>query len=147
MILLILFTNHMTIINKYHLPIILGCGLFLTACSYDEYYGDTSVGDGSNTIRLAGEINQHNSTRANDEGFCNGDVMGVYIVDYKETIQAHCSLPEIMAITCATRLTKPTINGILPTTYIGKTSTPELMYMDIILSGRRRMWTRILSLF
>lgn len=73
----------MTIINKYHLPIILGCGLFLTACSYDEYYGDTSVGDGSNTIRLAGEINQHNSTRANDEGFCNGDVMGVYIVDYK----------------------------------------------------------------
>ena len=30
----------------------------------------------------SGEINQVSVTRVNDNGFCDGDVMGVYIVDY-----------------------------------------------------------------
>ena len=33
-------------------------------------------------ITLSAEINQVAVTRVNDNGFCNGDVMGVYIVDY-----------------------------------------------------------------
>lgn len=33
-------------------------------------------------ISLSAEINQVAVTRVNDNGFCNGDVMGVYIVDY-----------------------------------------------------------------
>lgn len=36
-----------------------------------------------NRIRLSGEIDQVALTRVNDNGFCNGDVMGVYIVDYE----------------------------------------------------------------
>lgn len=34
-------------------------------------------------ISLSGEINQISVTRVNDNGFCDGDVMGVYIVDYQ----------------------------------------------------------------
>ena len=33
-------------------------------------------------IVISGSINQEYATRANDEGFCNGDVVGIYIVDY-----------------------------------------------------------------
>ena len=34
-------------------------------------------------IELSGEIDQVAVTRVNDGGFCNGDGMGIYIVDYK----------------------------------------------------------------
>ncbi len=33
-------------------------------------------------INLSGEISQVYTTRVNDEGFCDGDVVGIYIVDY-----------------------------------------------------------------
>lgn len=34
-------------------------------------------------ISLSGEITQVYQTRANDAGFCNGDAVGIYIVDYE----------------------------------------------------------------
>ena len=53
----------------------------LTGCSDDFFSGDNSQHD-SNRIQLSGDIDQIAVTRVNDNGFCNGDVMGVYIVDY-----------------------------------------------------------------
>ena len=53
----------------------------LTGCSDDLFNGDYSQHD-SNRIQLSGDIDQLAVTRVNDNGFCNGDVMGVYIVDY-----------------------------------------------------------------
>ena len=53
----------------------------LTGCSDDLFSGDNSQHD-SNRIQLSGDIDQIAVTRVNDNGFCNGDVMGVYIVDY-----------------------------------------------------------------
>ena len=54
----------------------------IAGCS-DEYLpGPDNGGDGSDVIKLAGEINQSSVTRVNDDGFADGDVMGVYIVDY-----------------------------------------------------------------
>ena len=54
----------------------------LTGCSDDLFNGDYSQHD-SNRIQLTGDIDQLAVTHVNDNGFCNGDVMGVYIVDYE----------------------------------------------------------------
>ena len=54
----------------------------LTGCSDDLFNGDYSQHD-NNRIQLSGDIDQLAVTRVNDNGFCNGDVMGVYIVDYE----------------------------------------------------------------
>ena len=57
----------------------------LAACSDDLTGGGSSAGDGRERITLSSEIDQLAVTRVNDNGFCDGDVMGVYIVDYDGT--------------------------------------------------------------
>ncbi len=57
----------------------------LAACSDDLTGGGSSAGDGRDRITLSSEIDQLAITRVNDNGFCDGDVMGVYIVDYDGT--------------------------------------------------------------
>lgn len=54
----------------------------LTACN-DDWSQDGGTGNSKNRIQLSGEIEQVAVTRVNDNGFCDGDVMGVYIVDYE----------------------------------------------------------------
>ncbi len=65
---------------KFLIYIITAC-LVMTGCSDDLFSGDDSRGSG-NRITLSGEIDQLAVTRVNDSGFADGDVMGVYIVDY-----------------------------------------------------------------
>lgn len=57
----------------------------LSACSENDFYVPGSESEDSGKICLAGEITQECTTRANDDGFADGDVMGVYIVDYQGT--------------------------------------------------------------
>ncbi len=57
--------------------------LAISACSEDMLKTTGQDTAGLGTIRLTGEINQVATTRVNDEGFADGDVMGVYIVDYE----------------------------------------------------------------
>ncbi len=55
----------------------------VTACN-DDYPGGYGLENGSGRlITLSGEIDQVAVTRVNDNGFCDGDEMGVYIVDYQ----------------------------------------------------------------
>ena len=57
--------------------------LGLASCALDEPAFDPAADDsGKKPIVIAGSINQEYATRANDEGFCNGDVVGIYVVDY-----------------------------------------------------------------
>ena len=56
--------------------------MLFTGCSDDFFGGSTEQHEG-NRIQLSGDIDQLAVTRVNDNGFCNGDVMGVYIVDYE----------------------------------------------------------------
>ncbi|MDE6696103.1 MAG: leucine-rich repeat protein [Muribaculaceae bacterium] len=57
--------------------------LTLSSCSQELFNAPTQEEvDNSGRIQLAGEINQVATTRVNDDGFADGDVMGVYIVDY-----------------------------------------------------------------
>ena len=53
----------------------------LAGCS-DDFLEDDPVANGNALISLSGEIDQLAGKRVNDNGFCDGDVMGVYIVDF-----------------------------------------------------------------
>ncbi len=55
--------------------------LLLGACS-DDMFEEGGQQHCNDRIQLSGDIDQLAVTRVNDNGFCNGDVMGVYIVDY-----------------------------------------------------------------
>ena len=67
---------------RYTLLYMLAVGMMvLTGCSDDLFSGNNDQHD-SNRIQLSGDIDQLAVTRVNDNGFCDGDVMGVYIVDY-----------------------------------------------------------------
>ena len=68
--------------NQYKILIyILAFCHLLAGCSDDLFTDDTGRGNGKK-ITLSGEIDQLAVTRVNDNGFADGDVMGVYIVDY-----------------------------------------------------------------
>lgn len=57
--------------------------LALSSCTYDEFDSPQNNTDGELKISLSGSITQEAVTRANDDGFAHGDIMGVYIVDYQ----------------------------------------------------------------
>lgn len=68
---------------KHTLLYLLAAGaMLLTGCS-DDFFGDKTEQHDSNRIQLSSDIDQLAVTRVNDNSFCNGDVMGVYIVDYE----------------------------------------------------------------
>lgn len=53
------------------------------SCSLNEPSFDPVVEDmEKKPIVISGNINQEYATRANDTGFCDGDVVGIYVVDY-----------------------------------------------------------------
>ena len=55
------------------------------ACTDDTFGTSGSRDDSGRPIQLSGEIEQVATTRVNDSGFCDGDEIGVYIVDYQGT--------------------------------------------------------------
>lgn len=55
----------------------------LGACSYEPDEMSVAV-DQSCPIQLFNEIEQVATTRVNDEGFCDGDGVGIYVVNYEE---------------------------------------------------------------
>lgn len=67
--------------NRHKFIYMIAGVMMLAGCSDDNFDGTASRGSG-NKIQLSGEIDQLAITRVNDSGFCDGDVMGVYIVDY-----------------------------------------------------------------
>lgn len=64
---------------------LLAASAFLAGCSDNFLAEQENADSGNGIIRLSGEIDQLALTRVNDSGFADGDVMGVYIVDYNGT--------------------------------------------------------------
>lgn len=62
-----------------------GIGLLcLFSCTNNEKAVLSLDYDGTaQRIVLSGEIEQDYQTRANDQGFCDGDMVGIYVVDYE----------------------------------------------------------------
>ena len=61
------------------------CVVLCAGCA-DGQFGADGTQHGTCRIELSGEINQVAVTRVNDGGFCDGDGMGIYIVDYNADI-------------------------------------------------------------
>lgn len=60
--------------------LLFAAGILVAACSLNE---TENAGNGEKTpIRISGDIQQEYATRANDQGFANGDEIGIYVVDY-----------------------------------------------------------------
>ena len=57
--------------------------MVLCAGCADGLFGADGMQHNTRRIELSGEIDQVAVTRVNDGGFCDGDGMGIYIVDYK----------------------------------------------------------------
>ena len=66
--------------RRKFLGALLAAGCVLWACHDEEFVGPE--GGSGKLIALSGEIDQQNVSRVDDGGFCDGDEMGVYIVDY-----------------------------------------------------------------
>ena len=96
----------------------------LAGCS-DDLFNNGGAPDDSNRINLSGEIDQLAVTRVNDNGFCDGDVIGVYIVDYDG------NTPGTLQFS-----TRALTNGARLTTSTGKTSTRPSTCMATILTAR-----------
>ena len=72
-------TNH----KNFHIytAVLMLC-ILLAACSDSLFDGDGGKLNGEDRIQLSGSIEQLALTRVCDNGFCDGDVMGIYVVDY-----------------------------------------------------------------
>lgn len=72
-------TNH----KNFHIytAVLMLC-ILLAACSDSLFDGDGGKPGGEDRIQLSGSIEQLALTRVCDNGFCDGDEMGVYVVDY-----------------------------------------------------------------
>ncbi|MBO5059125.1 MAG: fimbrillin family protein [Prevotella sp.] len=67
--------------KSFHIIYSLLAASVLMSCSDNDWLGDSNM-EGKQKIELTGDIEQVPVTRVNDNGFVDGDVMGVYIVDY-----------------------------------------------------------------
>ena len=57
--------------------------LALTSCTNDSFDPIYEPEEGRLPIQLYGEIKQVNISRVNDEGFCDGDAVGIYVVNFE----------------------------------------------------------------
>lgn len=66
--------------------LVVAVSALFTSCYNDDVYIDdkapSSEEQSSTKINLSGEITQVYQTRVNDAGFCDGDEVGIYVVDY-----------------------------------------------------------------
>ena len=70
-----------TIINNSLFCLLAMVAATLCGCS-DSIFDDEAQNDGG-SIHLAADIEQLSVMKVNDCGFCDGDMMGVYVVDYE----------------------------------------------------------------
>ena len=70
----------------FHLILYILLATTFVACSDTISPAGDDAAEGRQRIELIGEIQQVPVTRVNDNGFVDGDVMGVYIVDYNGSV-------------------------------------------------------------
>ena len=98
---------------------------------------DTGRGNGKK-ITLSGEIDQLAVTRVNDNGFADGDVMGVYIVDYNGNTPGTLLLNGNRADNVRHTYDAANAKWNSATTSTGKMTTHTLTSTDTIPSAVRR---------
>ena len=72
--------------SRFNLSFILGIVLLFSGCTTDiEVFTPSPEPDRAIAINISGTIDQVCTTRVNDDGFCDGDEVGIYVVDYDGT--------------------------------------------------------------
>ncbi|MBQ7310083.1 MAG: leucine-rich repeat protein [Alistipes sp.] len=57
--------------------------LIFVGCSTDDVdWGTVPTPEVNHKVQIAGNIDQHDATRVDDSGFCAGDAVGIYLVNY-----------------------------------------------------------------
>lgn len=69
---------------KILLELAVVASIMLTSCLSHESIIEPEVNE-KYKLNLSGEIDQIYQTRVNDAGFCNGDEVGIYVVDYNNS--------------------------------------------------------------
>jgi hypothetical protein len=72
------------------------CLAILSISCHQDFEGFDCIESGFE-LKLQGHIEQEYTSRADDNGFANGDVMGVYIVDYNNDEAGAITDPELRA--------------------------------------------------
>ena len=70
---------------KYFVSVAILSSLLFSSCSEEAFDTPVQEPDASDVINIEGQIVQEAVTRANDDGFADGDKIGIYIVDYEGT--------------------------------------------------------------
>lgn len=70
---------------RKHLSFFLLSLLVIIGCARERLEVDNpSMDDSPIAVRIGGEIDQLMKTRVNDGGFCDGDAVGIYVVNYED---------------------------------------------------------------
>lgn len=70
---------------RKHLSFFLLLLLVIVGCARERLEVDNpSMDDSPIAVRIGGEIDQLMKTRVNDGGFCDGDAVGIYVVNYED---------------------------------------------------------------
>lgn len=70
---------------RKHLSFFLLLLLVIAGCARERLEVDNpSMDDSPIAVRIGGEIDQLMKTRVNDGGFCDGDAVGIYVVNYED---------------------------------------------------------------
>lgn len=70
---------------RKHLSFFLLSLLVIVGCARERLEVDNpSMDDSPIAVRIGGEIDQLMKTRVNDGGFCDGDAVGIYVVNYED---------------------------------------------------------------
>ena len=64
----------------------LWCAAFAIGCTTDPYQADVPAVEGAPRIEISGKISQNYATRVDDGGFCQGDQVGLFGVNYTDRI-------------------------------------------------------------
>ena len=63
----------------------LWCAAFAIGCTTDPYQADVPAVEGAPRIEISGKISQNYATRVDDGGFCQGDQVGLFGVNYTDS--------------------------------------------------------------
>lgn len=72
--------------------------LFMQACSFEEMKVEPDLPqEGTYKVQINADIYQQAATKVTTDGFCTGDEVGVYLVNYDESIPGTLKLEDNQA--------------------------------------------------
>lgn len=87
---------------------VMACVVLCAGCA-DGLFGEDGAQHSARRIELSGEIYQEAVTRIDDNGFSDGDGIGVYMLTIKPALPVRCSRAATVPTMYATLTVQPTV--------------------------------------